>query len=252
MKSRHPAGQSYQTSLAGLYLTGSLCGKGVDFVIDTGSSTTIVSQSVLASIPEVRRPELNKTSDKFVMADGRTLPVKGRAKVEIMFGHMPVNHDVLEADIEADGLIGLDFLKAHDGHLDYKKGCLEVKGEALKFREEPGQNTTCFVQVAKTVIIPTLSENVVGGILNSHGRSPECGVVEPADSFTDKSGLLLGRTLVSTKDKHVPLRVMNPSSEPKRLYKGMNAAILCPIVEVVNDYIPSAHGVRATQGTTDP
>ena len=166
------------------------------------------------------------------MADGSRLPVLGEAELPLCFGQRQIKHMVVVANIESDGLLGIDFMKRHGCELNYGRGTFSVNGEAFTFREELGCHTTCRVTAAKTVVVPPRSEFVVEGKVSKRGGMSAHALVEPICSFQDKHRLLIGKVLVDTSKISVPLRVMNPFEEPVVIHKDTNMAVVHPVVEV--------------------
>ena len=58
--------------------------------------------------------------------------------------------------------------------------------------------------------------------------SPMIGILEPTDRLMEKNELILARTLVDTGPGVVPLRVLNPTDQPRMLYKNTVAATCEP------------------------
>ena len=59
------------------FLPGKLEGKPVQFLVDTGCTTNLLSKHVLNRLPERVRSELEESDSHGVMADGTQLPFYG-------------------------------------------------------------------------------------------------------------------------------------------------------------------------------
>ena len=219
--------------LSGLYLPGSVCGKKVDFIIDTGSSTTILSHKIFSSITSDQSLELSPCHDQITVADGRPLTCKGYCDIQINFGSKIINHRTLIADIEPDGLIGLDFLHTHDACINIRDSLLVFDDISVSLRSEYVAMKSCFVRLKETVTVPANTEAILIGSVRARGESPPCGIIEPTSKFAEKHQILVAKTLVDPRNAYVPLRVMNITSEDKILYKGTHMGIMQPVLEIV-------------------
>ena len=52
------------------------------------------------------------------------------------------------------------------------------------------------------------------------------GFVEPDGTFSQRTGLLVGRVLANATRLQTPVRLLNPSTSEIKLYKGMHVAHL--------------------------
>ena len=180
----------------GIHLTACINGCGVYFVVDSGSTITVVSDRVFDKIPNHKKPALENIKERFVLAGGGTMNVLGRCVVDLSIGNLYLKHEVVMADVAADGLLGSDFMMKHICILDFQKQSMVINGEKVNIREELGELSICRVKVASDVEIPAGKEIVVPGQLIRRGKHANCGVIEPSSGFIETHGLLVGRTLV--------------------------------------------------------
>ena len=76
-------GSSQDAQRQGLYVEGKVNGHAVTFLVDTGSSHTLISESVFDRITESRKPPLRRIEDKVCQADGSPLSIRGRTTMEL-------------------------------------------------------------------------------------------------------------------------------------------------------------------------
>ena len=203
----------------GIHLTACINGCGVNFVVDSGSTITVVSVRVFDKIPNHKKPALEHIKERFVLADGGTMNVLGRCVVDLSIGNLYLKHEVVVADVAAEGLLGSDFMMKHNCILDFQRQSMVIDGEKVNIREELGELSICRVKVASDVEIPAGKEMVVPGQLIRRGKHANCGVIEPSSGFIEKHGLLVGRTLVDPTRKIIPIRIMNISHESKKMHQ---------------------------------
>ena len=92
-------------------MDGVIEGMSVRFLVDTGACVTMLKSSIYWMLPDPRRVTLEEEHRRMLLADGSTLPFTGRGKFTIGVGPSTVLHEVLVADIEVDGILGMDFLR---------------------------------------------------------------------------------------------------------------------------------------------
>ena len=221
-----------KTGIAGLYLKSKVKDKDVDLIIDTGSSVTILASSIFKKINQQNQFQLTEFPSKLYLADGSELPVLGMTRLSFRFDDFEINHETLIADIESDGLIGLDFIKTKNCEINYGQKTFVIEGHRLEFKEEFNQCKSCRIFSSKMVTIPPYSEYVVQGRVENSKRSGNCSITEPVQSIQRSHGLVPGRMLVNPSKGIVPVCIANPSDEPVVLPKGTVLAIAVPTLDV--------------------
>ena len=86
----------------------------VTFLIDTGSNVTIMGKSFLEKLPsDIGFSVRPKKQTKMLTVTGEVTPFQGKTELELGIGKQKLKHTVLIADIENEGILGMDFLKAY-------------------------------------------------------------------------------------------------------------------------------------------
>ena len=88
----------------------------VRFLVDTGSSITIISESVLDKMGE-QQPQLIPDGTDVLLADGGSLKVQGKHLMKLQFDKEVRESEVWVADIQTEGILGLDFLRESGGYI---------------------------------------------------------------------------------------------------------------------------------------
>ena len=71
-----------------------------------------------------------------------------------------LKHEVVVADVAAEGLLGSDFMMKHNCILDFQKQHMVIDGEKVNIMEELGEFAICRVKVALHIEIPAGKEMV--------------------------------------------------------------------------------------------
>ena len=198
-------------------------------LIDTGATETLLSAKMYHLIPRPKRPELTPPTMEMRQADGSMVEVLGTAMVELAVGNQRHMVRLVVANINNDGLLGMDFLTAAGGHLDVAGGALSMGGEVIACRRV--QTSHCYRVVAnETVIIPPEHEKIIYAFAKRCPKGTKLGLVEPLKRGTTQNGLNVARAVVSVRDV-VPVRVMNVHQTPRVVKCGTSLATLTSVEE---------------------
>ena len=218
-----------------MLLPASVNGSGVKFLIDSGSTATILSHSTFLQIEEELRPVLDITNELLTLADGKNIPISGRAEVTLEIGPLEFTQSLIVADIQAEGILGNDFLKPRGCTLDYRQGCVRIDGVSIYYEEAGGDNSARRIVVSKTVSIPAGQQMVLAARIMKRGKCSPEGLIQGSERFMSNSNLMIGKSVVTSHSKTVPLRILNLTNEPQIVYQGTHAGMYHPIQEVITD-----------------
>ena len=214
---------------SGLYITGQLNGHEVDCLVDIGATLTVLSTRAWKMI-DGQASKLESFEKEIVSASGNPLNAKGTVTVNLDFGATKCSCDVIVADIESDIILGLDFLKNQNGHINVETNSLILgdKKFDLNCHGKPG----CYRNVrSETVTVPARSEMIVSGKVADKGILKEdlC-VIEPTEKAYENDQCI-AKSFIHGKQA-VPLRMMNLTNEAQTLSSGVQVAIASPVSEV--------------------
>ena len=199
------------------------------FLVDTGSSDTIIPMELYRKIPECKRPKLIQLEHKVYKADGTPLVTYGKIKTVVQVGKSKVKLDIIVAEIKGDGILGMDFLLSVPSTLDLNNFELKCEEQIIECTEK--EDSKCArVFVNSDVIIPAEHEVIVPCRLKKMDKSLKNGYIEGANrSLILDKGLLVARTLVNLEDNVLPVRVWNPHSEDIFLKENTTAGLMKPV-----------------------
>ena len=153
----------------GLYISGKVEGVDVKFLVDTGSNITILSPSVTEKIGAPRRPVLEEVDNHMILADGSSKPFQGKGTFEMEVDGKRALQEVWIADIELEGILGMDFVRRYGCQIISSPGgqlqlfipeLTRASGSGAKSAEEmkPSNYQCLRVMVEDTVLIPANGE----------------------------------------------------------------------------------------------
>ena len=103
--------------MGGMYVNGSIGGQPMEWLIDTGCNVAIMSQKVYARIPIQEWQKLSPCEIILTQANGESLNVAGQDAMTFRLERQKFHFEVIVADCETDGLLGLEFLGKSGGLL---------------------------------------------------------------------------------------------------------------------------------------
>ena len=207
----------------GLFVEAQVCDKNLKMLVDSGADTTILSSKFVNTLDNGKLPNIHPSPIKLVSATGEPIPLNWECNISLKLGKLDISHKVLIADIEYDGIMGLDFMTQNSCDILVQNMCLRIKGEILPcFRLQSAVSNSCGrVALLGDVNVPPNSEAIVSGrIIDPLSLTGiDSGwIVEPSPDFTTKYGLFVARSLVNPVF-NIPLRVYNPSDSDLTLHR---------------------------------
>ena len=125
----------------------SLNGMKVQAVVDTGSTTSIISKEVAEDLG-LELEEAAGTEDHFIAANGTRVATMGRCAVELQVGEVTLPHSFVVADLTDCVLIGMDVLQQLDAVISCRTGELAVAGKSIPRWSSASVRTRCKVTCA--------------------------------------------------------------------------------------------------------
>lgn len=103
------------------------------FIVDCGSSATIIDTGTYDDLPMEKQPELRRTEHSGLLAaDGEYIHIYGEACFCLELGGLTKNITMLVGSIKSkEGILGMDVLQAGSAILDMKNGTLTINGKTI-------------------------------------------------------------------------------------------------------------------------
>ncbi|MCG8044792.1 MAG: retroviral-like aspartic protease family protein, partial [Candidatus Thiodiazotropha endolucinida] len=201
----------------GVYIRGTAQGYPVLFTTDTGASKTVLAKRVFDSMRPEDKPQLSKAS-KLIGAGGTTIREIGKGEFTLQLGPVRIQVEAIVAEIEDDGLLGVDVLQnSSKGPTDLmlSKGVLVINHQEVPVIQIGITKRVRKVTAADHYTIPAQSESVIDVYVERHEyddfSSEKDYVIEPTDHFQAEYPLQMASTLVDiNKACTCKVRMLNP------------------------------------------
>ncbi|KAL3882850.1 hypothetical protein ACJMK2_029154 [Sinanodonta woodiana] len=213
----------------GLYVKVTIYDIGVNALIDTGSSITVLNPQKYYAISDSLRPPLQSGGGQLRMADGGLVTPLGIAEFRIEINGKSLTHQFIIADVEAPLVLGYDFLYRHNCQINMREGQLVIDGKCLPCQRESQMQSVFKITLSEDIIVPSNSEILVTGLIEGEIVGCEEAVVEPYKSHLAHNGILVAKAVVNPSYGCIPLRMVNLSRSSIKLYKHSCAAICEPV-----------------------
>ena len=202
------------------FLEGWIGDHSVEFLVDSGSSLTAMSDSLYQTLVQTGAPvgALGYTSRKLRGANGTGIGVSGCSHCVVSFMGLQTEFPILVCDLATgtDAIIGTDVLGSVLPHtLDIKNRLLFTEGGAsLQLHRRDSALSGRVFTVGHCSITP-YSEAVLHCSVRTTGcrQMQSSGLLEGLTLFAENTGLIVGRTLVDPSRWKVPVLVSNFSQD---------------------------------------
>ena len=96
-------------------------------LIDTGASVTILRNDIYENLWS--KPNTESVRASLVNSTGELPPFYDKSDMKLNIGGKSYEHNVLLADIENEGILGIDLLKANKSNAMISKGYITIHGK---------------------------------------------------------------------------------------------------------------------------
>ena len=193
----------------------------INCLIDCGATTSLLSEKSLKKFDPKNifhvRPQLNVLKT----VNGEAMRVVGNVDLLVPIGNECFDVSFVVCDIEADGILGQDFLRANVDSINYKRSCLMMGGDVVPLWTGGQALHICRVELQQTVEIPANSMMMVPIKIPQKEHLSELGLVEPSFHLMATKEISLMGGVVSISSDPV-MTVLNYGNSSVRLYKNTN------------------------------
>ena len=201
----------------------------VEWLIDTGCGLSLISEEVYKRIPEGNRPVLEENEIPMKTADGSWLPDLGKTHISVRVDKREYTHPFVVAKLTDDGILGTDFLRMHEGNIDFSKNKFYLNGRAMTTRNGLARHRCYRVSLAEEVVIPAGSRMVVPGKIPAGVLPKGSWMVDSLSKPPGGKCVLVGRSLVEGGRGKVCVEMFNPSEEDVLLHRDTHTALVHPV-----------------------
>ena len=193
----------------GFYVNCTVLNIQTAFLVDSGSTATLVSARVFQSIQPDKRPLLVKMTDKVRGANGGDIEVLGIADIQLKLGGVCFCQTAIVCDILPDGILGQDFMLRFASRIDYKKLQIETSVNTIPCWIGGEAESVSQVIIQETTKLPPWSCcNIMVNIPKADALS-ESGYLIPSIPLLQNKGVYLVEGIINTSSKPATIQLIN-------------------------------------------
>ena len=202
----------------------------INLLIDSGSTSSLISNRVFKQIKPDQRPSVEELHHSVSDVNGSSMKVYGKTIVKLKVGKLTYNHPVIICDMIPDGILGQDFLLAHIQTIDYGQHIMKTSNDTIQCWTGGVGNKcmTCRITVREQVQVEPQSSTWVNVDISNKEHLSPIGHVQGNQS----TSLHLMEGIVSVKEENIQLNILNCEDEPVTIHLGSDIGTCEPINEV--------------------
>ena len=222
----------------GLYTNGTISGYKLDFLIDTGSTVSLISNQVhkdiFQSSPDVNQeylsngiqtnsfnyPNIESPQDEYSLqnVNGTNLTTYGMVTLEFSLRSAIFCHQFIVCDITPDAILGQDFLLKHVKKIDYRSHILQTENLDIKCWVGGEFRMTCRVLAKDTVVVPSNSSMTLPVNVPNKEHVTSIAIIEPCNLLYEEKNISVVSGIINSDDEYPFVQVVNYSDSDVKLY----------------------------------
>ncbi|KAK3082555.1 hypothetical protein FSP39_002615 [Pinctada imbricata] len=204
----------------GLYISGFLHDVPADFLVDSGSTCTVISNKLFTKISPKERPVIKQSSRVFKNVNNQSLKVYGSTKITVSLEGTSFSHEAFVADIMPDAIIGQDFLLKYANKIDLKKLQLITYFGNIPCWIGGETKMICNVKPVRSTTVPPKSRVWLPVNIPSSEKLAPLGIIEPCLNQLHQKSIFFSAGIIDLRDNSTTkcIDFMNLGNEPVTLY----------------------------------
>ena len=203
------------------YVTGKVHGVVINFLVDTGATTTLMSEETFRKISENTPIMLEPTDRTCLGVNGLVVEFKGKLSTSITLGNVGRQQEIMVADIATDAaILGADFIWRNKCEINLGRQTLKIDGEVIPLWTRDNREVICRVEVKETMKIPANSKKMIPVKICKSGQIGDMGLIEPRENLFQHKQILAARGITQTKIPNPYIQVVNCGDTEVSLPKG--------------------------------
>ena len=207
-------GQTGNTWDNGFYAEGDVAGVSIEFLVDNGSTMTLVSKVAFDRLPAENQSTTSTEILKVSDANGNLIKTYGSIEVPIQFNGFLYSHKAVICDIGPEGILGQDFLLKHVSRINYKQYTLHTEHGEIQCYIYGQSAATCRIEVRRTTLVPPQSGVWLPVDIPGSENLTSHGFAEPVSSTKTSVSMIPGVKDLSEK----VVTMINCTEEPLTLH----------------------------------
>lgn len=166
--------------------------------------------------------QLRPMSNVLKTVNGESMSVMGSVDLVIEMTGERFDIPFVICDIEADGILGQDFLTQNVDNINYRRSCLMIGHKSIPLWTGGQANQVCRVELQHTVRIPSHTRKPVTVRIPLREHLAHDGYIEPCIELMAKSEVCVMGGIVDTRSHTFTLNLLNYGPNEITVHKNTN------------------------------
>ena len=194
----------------GLYRQGNIDGIDVNFLVDGGSSVSILPREIYDMLPEHHSIEV--CGDDINDVSGNRIMVLGSMNLPIKLGDTEYTRKLLICQVNQGAILGQDFLLDHIKKINYERMTLQTHyNDEIQCWTGRGENMVRRIILKETITVPPHSAMMVPITVPGPVTTPNLGFI---DANTAVNGLYIVPGVTDLNQEELAMSVINTGETP--------------------------------------
>ena len=176
----------------------------------------------------------------------------GSIMANVTVGTLDMQHKFyIAGGINSDGILGLDLSSILGASINLQDGTLDCRGLNIPLNKRRKNIEVARVVQEDTTVPPNHEVVFPASIDLKYNPGEYEGFDEPNSTFSQKTGLLVGRVLANASKLQTPVRLLNTLTSEIKRYRGMHIGSFIGSMLSSNPSYDWAHNLVQSSALTD-
>ena len=201
------------------------------FLVDTGAMVSVLPLDLYNEINNSDKTELRPSTKTLRAGNNSRCDVRGVAEIDFKIKDTYYTHMFYVCADSTQPILGVDFQTEVDMYVRPSKNELCIGDEKVPCFKNSTYMSVAKIALIKSVEVPADSEMIVSArIKNGGGNANKLCLVGPMDRQGQNQGLLLCNALAVPNSDVVPIRLLNYTDKPIKLFRGKVMGKIEPVI----------------------
>ncbi|KAH3740959.1 hypothetical protein DPMN_047677 [Dreissena polymorpha] len=177
---------------------------------------------MVSSFGSERSFQLRSAPNVLKTVNGESMAVTGSVDLIVEMCGERFDTSFVVCAIEADGILGQDFLKQHVDCINYKRSCLMICNNAVALWTGGAANRVCRVECMHTISVPAHTRMSIFVKIPMKDHLAELGYVEPSFDLMAKCEVAVIDGIVDTTSYTLNMHFLNYGNSDVKIHKHTN------------------------------
>lgn len=158
------------------------------------------------------------------MANGSPVAPLGSLSLPLKFKDQLTYQNMVIADLEMQAVLGYDFMSKNHCILDINNQTILINDQTVFCKLESQLPNLFRISIDKDITIPARSEMIIQGKAVQNTLKGTRIIISSTTESLQHKGVLVAKSLCTTGQQGIPLRVIKVSDQPQTIFKNTLAA----------------------------